>query len=48
LEKHFQIAENTYSCLKLGNSCFTSNQVVEKKSEINTKKNQELVRAQMD
>lgn len=38
LEKHFQIADRTDSCLKMGKSCFTPNQVVEKESDISTEK----------
>ncbi|KAG4960765.1 hypothetical protein GLYMA_13G273300v4 [Glycine max] len=47
VEKHFQIAERTDSCLMMGKSCFTRNQVVEKENEISTEKNStEMIKGQ--
>ncbi|RDX60247.1 hypothetical protein CR513_61625, partial [Mucuna pruriens] len=39
VDKHFQIAERTDSCLTMSKSCFTPNHVAEKENEISTGKN---------
>uniref|UniRef100_A0A0R0HHP9 PHD-type domain-containing protein n=1 Tax=Glycine max TaxID=3847 RepID=A0A0R0HHP9_SOYBN len=39
VEKHFQIAERIDSCLTMGKSCFTPNEVVQKENDISNEKN---------
>ncbi|XP_027342478.1 uncharacterized protein LOC113855167 [Abrus precatorius] len=43
VEKHFQIAEKTDSCLTMDKSCFTPNKVVNKKNEVGTEKNSSVI-----